>query len=308
MEWLIYALLATMLITAVNFGDKFVVETQVRDPQALMTLLPIAASLIGLLLWGIAGFGMLTLEDALPLMLSGATIAGGMYFYFQAMQQAETTRIILLLQIEPLQVLILSMIFLNERLTPIQFLGFALILGAVIAAAAYGGRMQSATQTQHSYRVPILMMLTTIIWAIGVVAAGGAVDRVVKDMPSLLVSIAYTNLGFGLAGLTLYVFVARIRHAFHAFVPHINRNVVLSLLLLDTCFTLRQLAFYQALSLGPVSLVTVVSGLNIFFGIFVGWLLTIWKPGIFQESISRRALGIKFVLASLAFAGLALLG
>lgn len=310
MEWLLYALLSALLITAVNFGDKFVVETQVRDPQALMIVLPIAGVIAALIMWALAGFGVLAPQDALPMMLSGATLACGVYFYFQAMRKTETTRIILLLQVQPLQVLILSMIFLGERLTTPQYLGFALILSAVIAAAAYGNGSQNkaVTQEKRDYHVPLLLMIATISWSSGVVAAGSAIDRVVVDIPSLLISIVYTNLGFCLTGLTLYLLVPSIRRAFHDFVPQFNRTTLISLVLLEISFMLRQMAFYQALTLGPVTLVTIVSSLNIFFGIFAGWMLTRWKPGIFREVTTRRVLGTKFLLATLAFAGLLMLG
>ena len=39
MTWFLYALLATILMTLVNFGDKFVVESQVPDPLALIIFL-----------------------------------------------------------------------------------------------------------------------------------------------------------------------------------------------------------------------------------------------------------------------------
>lgn len=308
MEWLIFALIAALLLTAVNFGDKFVVESQIRDPRVLLIVLPITSLAGGVVAWGLGGFMLLPLADAVPLLFSGLAIAGGVYFYFNAIVQTETSRIILLLQIEPLIVLILSMIFLDERLTISQLAGFALILIAVMAASLKPTEHVDADGKSTDMRVLLLMFTATMIWSGGVVAAGSVLERVVVDMQSLLVSIAYTNFGYLFGGIILYATVAPVRRAFHDYLPHFTPKAILSVSLLETTFLLRQMVFYQALSLGPVALVMIVSSLNVFFGVFAGWLLTIWRPHIFKENTSQQALRGKFALAGLAFMGLLLLG
>jgi uncharacterized membrane protein len=71
---------------------------------------------------------------------------------------------------------------------------------------------------------------------------------------------------------------------------------------------IRVFVFYLALSLGTASLVSIINSLNVFFAIFFGWVLTLWRPHIFKEDISARSLATKAAWASVAFVGILLLG
>lgn len=133
MTWFAYALLAALLMTFINFGDKFVVESQVPNPLALLVFLSFFNLLVGIILWIGLGFETLPSNQGLILILAGTAPAFAGFFYFQAVSKTETTRIVILSQLAPVFTLIMSMIFLRETLTWMQFVGFVLILIAAIA-------------------------------------------------------------------------------------------------------------------------------------------------------------------------------
>ena len=61
---------------------------------------------------------------------------------------------------------------------------------------------------------------------------------------------------------------------------------------------------YYAYSIGPVSLVSVVNGIQPFIGLLYGWFLTALFPKQFTEDISKKGLAHKGSLGILALLGL----
>src|SRR5262245_33950598 len=134
MNWFISALLAPAVFTLVNFIDKYVVSEQVKDYRGMPIYSVITGLCLGTLFWIVAGFPLLPIKDAVLLLLAGVCISWGAVLYFQAISDDETSNIILLFQMAPLLVLVLSVLFLKETILPKQALGFVLILFSCIGA------------------------------------------------------------------------------------------------------------------------------------------------------------------------------
>lgn len=66
---------------------------------------------------------------------------------------------------------------------------------------------------------------------------------------------------------------------------------------------LRALTF-SAFTTGPISLVTVIGGTQVFYAVLLGWLLTVIAPGIYHEDIRRVDLVRKLLWAGVLFIGL----
>lgn len=306
MTWFIYALLAAILMTLINFGDKFVVESQVPSPFALIILLSWFNLLIGFVLWLAIGFETLPLNQGLLLLIAGTTPALAGFFYFQAVSKTETTRIVILTQMSPIFTLILSALFLDERLTWLQFIGFALILFAAIAVTLQRTKTKVGDSVEPAWNIFVLMLMTNLISAGGLVLADSLVNTLITDFRSLTLVTAYSGLGYWIGGLCLFLLVPRVRSDFLQGIRQVNIKALVSLSSVESIFVLRQFVLFMALSLGKVSLVSVVSSLNVFFAVAFGWVLTLWKPHIFKEDISRNNLIQKFAWAAIAFIGIIL--
>ncbi len=306
MTWFIYALLAAILMTLINFGDKFVVESQVPNPFALLILLSCFNLLIGIVLWIVLGFETLPLNQGALLILAGTTPALAGYFYFQAVSKTETTRIVILSQLGPIFTLILSALFLNERLTWLQFIGFVLILFAALAVTLQRSKTEIGDIVEPAWDIFGLMLMTNLIAAGGLVLADSVVNTIITDFRSLTLVTAYSGLGYWVGGMFLLLFVPRVRHAFFNTIRETNIKAIASLSSVESIFVIRQFVLFMALTLGPVSLVSVIGSLNVFFAVAFGWILTIWQPHIFKEDISRNNLIQKFAWATVAFIGIVL--
>lgn len=306
MTWFLYALLAAILMTLINFGDKFIVESQVPNPLALIVFLSFFNLLAGLVLWAFVGFELLPFNQSALLIIAGMTPALAGFFYFQAVSRTETTRIVILSQLSPIFTLILSVLFLNESLSLQQLLGFGLILVAAIAVTLQRSKSSVDDVDEPLWDVFILMIITNIIAAGGLVLTDSLVNSLITDVRSLTLVTAYAGVGYWLGGMLL-LFVPRVRQAFLYHIQHTNAKALLSLSGVESIFVIRQFVLFMALTLGPVSLVSVIGSLNVFFAVAFGWVLTLWQPHIFKEDISRSNLIQKFAWATVAFIGIILL-
>lgn len=294
MSWLFFALLAPAIFTVVNFGDKYILEKEIRDARGMPIFAGIMAFLTGIVLWILTGFPVLTLPETLLVLFTGAITNWASAIYFQAMQQEEASKVIVLIQMVPVVVLVLSVVFLQETITREQLVGFVFILGSALGIAL--NRESSGLRISPAFWQ---ILLVDVLWGASIVlfkyaAVNIAFERVV----------AFESWGLALGGLTLYLFVSPLRHAFHNSLL-ITRKVAFGMIALnESLFVVAKLLNFWAVALGPVALVSVLGSTQIFYGIVIGWLLTVFAPAILREDVSQGNLQKKALLATVLFAGI----
>jgi uncharacterized membrane protein len=128
MNWLFFAILSTILFTIVNFVDKYILVAAVQNYRAMPVYSAAINFTVGMILWLLGGFPMMTAGDTAITILSGFIFMASAVLYFQVMQREQTSVVIVLLQIQPVMILILSLIFLQESISALQLVGFVLIL------------------------------------------------------------------------------------------------------------------------------------------------------------------------------------
>lgn len=309
LDWLPYAILAPLLMTVINFGDKYVVETQIPYPRAVLFFFAWINLLYATVFWLLMGAPLLPPSLALAFMLGGAMIIWANIFYFAAVVREETSRIIVLVQMQPVFILLLAWFFLGESITTQQFIGFALILIAATGVSMERRPQADATSIAGPMNRSFwLMLLASMGWSVGVVISDGAVSAYVVDWRTLFVSVAYTSTGYFLGGMTLYLLMPGMRRSVAKAWRGMRWRAFGALAFVETVFVTRQFAVFMALLLGPAALLGVLSSTHVFFGIVLGWLLTLLAPGVFKENITRADLTRKALWASVVFVGILLVG
>lgn len=76
---------------------------------------------------------------------------------------------------------------------------------------------------------------------------------------------------------------------------------------IDKHFLLARSLSYYAFALGSVTLASILLNTQVFYGIFLGVILTLIFPRVFRESISKKDLFIKSGAAIILFLGVFLL-
>src|SRR6266496_6274783 len=105
MSWIFYALASPLVFSIVNFGDKFIIEKHIKDTRAMTVYSGIVAFFTGCVLFVITGFPALALRDMALVMVTGVMTSLGAALYFTAIARDEASKIIVLIQIQPVIVL-----------------------------------------------------------------------------------------------------------------------------------------------------------------------------------------------------------
>lgn len=294
MNWLFFALLAPAIYAIVVDIDKYIIEKHVKDYRGMPIYGAIAGTIFGFLLWIVAGFPVLGFWDTLLICSTGILTIFGAAFYFQALSKDEASKITILFQLTPVLVLILSALFLNERLTQTQYIGFLLILFATLAADLIGKKVNLFLSSSL-----FLVLATAFFWAISFV-----LFKFVVGEYSFSQVVSFESFGWGIGGLILWYFFPAIRKAFLKTNRAIGKKVLAFVFLNESIFVLAKLLTFYAISLGSVSLVEVVAGTQVFYAVFYGWVLTPIAPKIFKEDISKEGLLKKILMGSLVLIGL----
>lgn len=295
MSWLVYALLGPLVFTVVNFIDKLILEKHVRNPSSMPPYIAIMAFLSGCVLWAVTGFPILPLADVLIVMFTGVLTAVGAYLYYRALSMEDTSKIIVLIQMQPVMVLILSFLLLHETISAIQFVGFVFILGAAVALSirrGIGGIQIS--------KVLGMLLIVNFVWSLSVV-----LFKFVATSDHFERLLSYESWGFALGGLLIFLFVKAVRDAFRESLRVIPPRTLAIIAVNETIFLCAKLLTLAAVALGPTALVSVLGGTQVFFGILMGWGLTVLAPSIYREEIARRDLIRKGAVALVLFVGIA---
>jgi drug/metabolite transporter (DMT)-like permease len=116
-SWLIFAILQPATLTVVNFTDKYILSKEIRDYKGFVIFMTIVSFVVGTLLWIVTGFPILNLKDTLLVLSVGILLLSGSLSYYKVMSEHDASKVIFMFQAQPVFVLILSVIFLNESLS-----------------------------------------------------------------------------------------------------------------------------------------------------------------------------------------------
>lgn len=294
MDWLFFAVLSQAVYTVVVYIDKYILEKEVDDYRGIPIYSAIVATVIGSIIWFTIGSPTLNLKDALLIILTGVLTIWGLAAYFRALSSNEASNVMILFQMTSVITLVLSFFLLGERISSVQFLGFLLILFSSIAIS-----LKKKLKKIKLSNIFFLVLLTDFFWASAYV-----IFKFVVDDTAFIKVISYESWGIGLGGLILYIVFPSIRKSFIKTNKKVGKRIVSIIAINEGIFLVSRLINYLAVSLGPVALVNVAGGTQIFFAIFYGFMLTMIAPKIFKENVSREGLFKKITLAGMVLLGL----
>lgn len=296
-SWFLLALVAPAIYTVVNFIDKYVVEHKVKDYRGI----PIYGAVVGLFtgcaIWLISGFQLLPALDATIVLSTGALTLFGYALYFNALSKSETSYVIGLLQLTPVFTLIISYFIIGEAISAQQLVGFTLILAAVIALSVKKER-EKFKFNQAFY----FIIIANVFFAFSSVLIKLAINA--NSFTEILI---FESWGIALGGLILFVSMPSVRNAFIKTTREVGGKVLSIMFVNEFIFIISKVITFLAISLGPVALVSVLSGTQVFYGVIYGLALTAIAPKLFNEERDTKILFKKFLLMSVLFFGILLL-
>lgn len=294
MSWLFFAVLSSAVYAVTNFVDKYILEREVKDYRGLTVYTTLASFTFGILYWTFTGFPILGAQDAILVMGTGMLTIWGLSLYFRALSIEETSTVIILMQLVPVITLLMSSIFLGERISAAQVIGFILILAAVTGVSV------KKTHLKMKFSKALLyILLADICWA-----AANVLFKFVVSTTTFSQLVPYESLGIAAGGVILYLLFPTVRDTYRITKNSLSKIGFSFIFINELIFVTAKILGYYAISLGPVSLVGIVSSTQVFFGIYYGWILTLLNRELFKEDISASGIIKRIFLAIVVFGGI----
>ena len=286
MPWIILAILAALIWSAVNIIDKFIISHELRDP----ILATVVFGIVSFILFGIVSliFGniFLSLTTIIIAIAVGVFYTIGGLFYYVELRKEEVSRFIPILSTIPIFVLIFAFIFLGERFAALTYLGIILIvLGAILVSIK-----------KITYKVGFSATFLIAIGAALFFALRDVLTKVATLQASIWSILFWVGIGSGLVSIFLF----SLHH------PHIRKQAELGIKHLILVAALGVTAFFifiMAILNGPVSLVSALVGVRSLFVFIAATVLSIYWPKILKEKITKSILLQKIIAIILVIIG-----
>ncbi|RJQ14033.1 hypothetical protein C4553_01760 [Candidatus Parcubacteria bacterium] len=294
MNWVLLSLLAPLFWAVSNFVDKYILGKYTKSIYDFLFFSTITSWALFLILFLFIGMPELTIYSWIPI-ATGVILIYSYGFYGKALEQGDTSSLVILFKLIPVFTVILAFIFLGQALSTNELIGFFIVL--------IGATMVSLERTKSFFIKGFGMILIAIVmWSVMTLFIDFGLTKM-----SFWDYFLLDNLGSALAGLTLFI------------VPTMRKEVIDGIKtatggkyfwyswnnMLDF---FGQMSIKKALAIASsAGLVTVVMQVQSFYAIVIGILLTLFVPHIIKEDIAVKTLTKKVIGAAIMFSGVYIL-
>lgn len=294
MNWIFLSLLAPLFWTSSNFVDKYILGKYTKGIFDFVFFSTITSWIFFAAIFLFVGTPEVNLYSLIPI-ATGMILIYSYGFYGKALEQGDTSSLVILFKLIPVITVILAFVFLGQTLSSNELIGFVVVLA--------GATIVSFEKSKGIFIKGFGMILIAILmWSVMTLF----IDYGLTKM-SFWDYFMLDNLGSALAGLTMFI------------IPSIRRQVIEGIKtarvgkyiwfswnnILDF---FGQMNIKNALAIAPsAGLVTVVMQVQSFYAILIGVLLTLFIPHIIKEDISASTLIKKVIGAVIMFSGIYIL-
>jgi len=289
--WFYYTLIAMFIVGSLTLVDKMLVNNFIQDPIAFTMLVALSALVpfIGLVYFPLRPIAISTV---LLCIVAGFIHTSYVYPYYRSLVFEEVSRVVPLWQLTPIFVLILARIFLGEILSITDYIAFILI---VIGALFFSIKREQKFSLSNAL---YLMLISSVLVAIFTILAKYAFT--IEDLFS---AFLYIQMGIVLSFVILFAkkeYRGRFLHTFTS-IPRFACLVAI----LDVAVGYVSFAAYSfAISLGPVTLVSVVYAVQPVYVLLAATVVGIKYKSLIRERVTRWTFTQKLLGVVLIFVGI----
>ena len=297
MNWISTALLSTMLGTGVSIIDSHLLSRRMLGLRPFMLAMGIIQLFYILVLYILFPWPTSLPVNAV-LSVIGASIAGtsSALITMFVLQSEEVSRVVPIIHISPIFVAIIATVFLGEDLGYLQWLAIVIVVaGALIITAEKRG-----TPASTSLKRPFsLLFVASLLSALASIFTKYTLSYIsFWNMYSMaLLGTAITMLGFSLRPATVREWIDMERRNSTIIMVFLNEIAALS----------ASVIFVRAVSLGPVSLVSTITGTRPAFVAVFSMILKMVLPGFLLELPGKRVMALRFIAIALIVGGLSII-
>ncbi|OGE76556.1 MAG: hypothetical protein A3K05_03000 [Candidatus Doudnabacteria bacterium RIFCSPHIGHO2_01_48_18] len=294
MNWIFLSLLAPLFWASSNFVDKYILGKYTKGIFDFVFFSTITSWIFFAAIFLFVGTPELNIYSLIPI-ATGMVLIYSYGFYGKALEQGDTSSLVILFKLIPVITVILAFAFLGQTLSSNELVGFVVVLA--------GATIISFEKTKGIFIKGFGMILIAILmWSVMTLF----IDYGLTKM-SFWDYFMLDNLGSALAGLTMFI------------IPSIRRQVIEGIKTAtagkyiwfswnNVLDFFGQMSIKKALAIAPsAGLVTVVMQVQSFYAILIGVFLTLLIPNIIKEDISAPTLIKKVIGATIMFSGVYIL-
>jgi len=289
--WILLTLSAAFIFAVVNTIDKHVVSKYKMEPIIFVTVISCLGLIIGLAL-------LLFVKIPLNWLILLALLNGAFYptvnlLYFKALRLEEVSRVVPWFSLYIALTVIGAAIFLGETLSLKQYLGIAILLSGIFMLTIKKGFKVKAG------RWMIFMFCAGLIIAAQSLLEKYLLNKNFGTLPLFTIIQLGAFLGFLPYGFFNW---AKIKTAIF------TRSPVLKIITFNQTLTISgTLTLIAAISLGLVSLVSVLESLQYLFLLVLTLLISLFYPKILKEELATSIVSLKVIAVLLVIAGIYLI-
>lgn len=294
MSWIFLSLLAPLFWASSNFVDKYILGKYTKGIFDFVFFSTITSWIFFAAIFLFTGTPELNIYSLIPI-TTGMILIYSYGFYGKALEQGDTSSLVILFKFIPVITVVLAFVFLGQTLSLNELFGFVTVL--------VGTTIVSFEKSKGIFIKGFGMILIAIImWSVMTLF----IDYGLTKM-SFWDYFMLDNLGSALAGLTMFI------------IPSIRKQVIEGIKTAtagkyiwfswnNVLDFFGQMSIKKALAIAPsAGLVTVVMQVQSFYAILIGILLTLFIPHIIKEDISAPMLIKKVIGAMIMFSGVYIL-
>jgi drug/metabolite transporter (DMT)-like permease len=292
--WILLAIVSYLLLAVTGIMDKFLVSKVERHPivYAFYTGITGPFSLL------LAPFGLIMLNagDFFIAVMSGVCFTWALYFFFSAIQQTTVSRVLPIQGgLVPSFTLVLAYFLLGERLLPSQLLAFGfLIIGAVLISLRHDDTGWHPTALKNAIIAAFLF------------AASFTFSKYIFDNSNFITGMVWTRLGFFVTALAILASKQSRKYIFNAPKQAKAKNIVLYYSARANGTIAGFLQNY-AISLGSVTIVNAMQGVQFVFLLGLTTALSVYYPAVLKENLARSHIIQKVIAIIFISVGLVIL-
>jgi len=286
MTWIVLALIAPLFWAFSNLFDKYALDRVSKNIPDFIFFGTMGSFVVVLSLLSFANLGPISNNLLVLAILGGALINYSYIFYAKALEKADASSVVPLFQTIPIFVLVLGFLFFDELISKAQFIGFFVVFVGGLVLTIDRSVLRKFKINKGFW----LMLPSSLMIAVSTLLA----DHVLESV-SFITFFTYDLVGFSLAGISLLLYspwrktiIKGIKEA---------RPPKYLLYFINDGFDMAGHIFYTfaLISAPSAALASVVLGVQPFYVLVLGTLLTLFMPKIIKENISKSEFSQKLL-------------
>ncbi len=302
MTWILLAVIAHLFYAGVFILDRYLLKKGFPNPLSYGFWTGLLSVFVIVLIP--FGFQLPSVNQIIVSLITGSVWILAIILFYTALYKGEASRVVPTIGgLIPIFTLVLSILFLQERLNPKQLIAFVLLVagGFILSFLVSKARIFSGHRTIKLSNTFLLALGAAFIFAIYFI-----MTKFIFMNQNFISGLILIRVGAALSAGFLII-PSKLRKKILKQRPKINKKSVSGLFATSKIMgATASLLLYYAIFLGSVSLVNSIQGVQYLFLLILAYLLFRKIPDL-KETFGKRALFQKIIAILLIMVGLVLL-